>query len=84
MGYAHCEGQTANHKAALHAYAVAAVTNSKNPLPHLFSATSYLELSELDEARQSLDLAIEIAEGQQEYAYVKKEAEKQKSFILGR
>ena len=84
MGYGHSEHLLGNYNSALYAYAMAALTDDSNPLPHCLAAECYIDQSDFKEAKHSLDLAITRAEGSQKHAAIKKTAQEKKQKISHR
>lgn len=75
LGLGMAEQSTEEFEAALVAYAMAVMIQVSNPIPHFHSATCYYRMGDKNSAAQSLDLAIEQAGDQAEYAELCKAAE---------
>lgn len=84
VGYGHAEQMLERYPSALHAYAMAVLTNDANPLPHYLAGECYMEMKDYKEAKHSLDLAIECARKDLAHAALVKTAEEKKQKLAHR
>lgn len=68
LGLGMSEQMIEDYEAALIAYAMATMTNLKSPVAHYHSASCYWLLGDTSSALTALDLAVERAEAEEQYA----------------
>jgi type III secretion system low calcium response chaperone LcrH/SycD len=75
MGLAACQQMRKEYEKALHSYAVSALLNEANPLPHWYAALCYLALNDKEEARRALKTAHERVCEEERYKNLKRKIE---------
>lgn len=74
LSYGNCEQILTHYMPALHAYAMAALVDAKDPTPHYLAAQCYEQLGDHNEAVYSLDLAIGCANEDEPSKLIKKKS----------
>ena len=67
FGLGGCQQARAEHQAAVRCFAVAALLDSEDPLPHLFAAQSWLALGERSHANAAVEAAYGCALGRPDH-----------------
>lgn len=71
-----------DYESAIDAYELAALHEISSPVPYFYLAKCLFAVHDRENALQALDLAIETADGIEEYAELKQQAETAKSLLL--
>lgn len=71
-----------DYEAAIDAYELAALCNIASPVPYFYLAKCLFAIHDRESALQALNLAIETADGIEEYSHLKKQAEQAKEMLL--
>lgn len=71
-----------DYETAIDAYEMAALCDVDNPIPYLYLAKCFFAIHERDSALQAFDMAIEKAEGKEQYAVIKEQAEQAKKLLI--
>ena len=71
-----------NYEAAIDAYEMAAVTDVESPVPYFYLAKCLFAMHDRESALQALDLALEYAEGKNQYSDLSRQAKAAKALLL--
>lgn len=71
-----------DYESAIDAYEMAAVTDVDSPVPYFYLAKCLFAIHDRESALQALDLAMEYAEGQNQYADLIKQAKAAKALLM--
>lgn len=71
-----------DHEAAIDAYEMAAINDINSPVPYFYLAKCLFAIHDRENALQALDLALEYAGDNPEYADLKQQAKKARSLLV--
>lgn len=81
IGLGLSEHNLEHYERALKAYSMAALTNMDHPAPHFFAAQCYISQEKRDEAKESLELAMEYSSKEHDFQNFYKQAKNLKESI---
>lgn len=82
LGLGMASQMSQEYEAAIDAYELAAICNIESPVPYFYLAKCLFAIHDRESALQALDLAIETANENVEYAKLKEQAETAKALLL--